>query len=291
MSHSKRNIGTLLAILLVASAAFSAAADVSLELMFRDMDPHLGQGFFLRVVNTRSREELARLSVAEIPGGSFDLEVSGLVVGASYQVDFFADVNGNGLYDAPPADHAWRIELPNVQSDGSLTFTHHALFEDIGWPPVIDGVIAEDEYGNELFDSETGMTVYWYNHDAFLYIGLAAPGTGWLSIGFGPERQMQGANIIIASIEDAVLTIEDHYGSTPTAHRIDDADHILQAAATEAAGESILEFVIPLDSGDDQDRALTAGSEVTVILGYHSSNDSLSARHSARSTTAIVLDN
>jgi len=254
------------------------------------MSPHLGEGFFLRVSNVATEEEITRLSIAEIPATAFDFEISGLVVGESYQVDLFVDVNGNGRYDAPPIDHAWRIDLPNMQSDGSLTFIHNTMFTDIGWPPEIDGIISAGEYENELIDPETGMSVYWDNTAATLIIGLVSPGTGWLSIGFEPERQMQGANILIASVDGTDVVIEDHYGNSPTSHLQDESSHVIQAAGSETDAGSVLEFRIPLDSGDSQDKPLTPGDTVTIILAYHSSNDSLSTRHSARSTSALVLD-
>ena len=290
MSHIRRFAGMPLAILAVLLTAFSAFADINLELKFQDMDPHLGQAFFLRVSNATTEKEITRLSVAEIPAASFELDISGLIPGESYQVDLFVDVNGNGFYDAPPIDHAWRIDLPNMQSDGSLTFVHNTMFTDIGWPPAIDGVIAEGEYAHQLFDSATGMTVYWANSANTLIIGLVSPGTGWLSIGFDPERQMQGANILIAGIDGDVVTIEDHYGNSPTSHKKDDVAHIIQAAGSETSAGSVLEFRIPLNSGDGQDKPLAAGSEVIIILAYHNSNDSLTARHSERSTSSLMLD-
>jgi len=215
MSHIRRFAGMPLAIFAVVLTAFSAFSEINLELKFQDMDPHLGQVFFLRVSNTATEEEITRLSVAEIPAASFKLDISGLIPGESYQVD----VNGNERYDAPPVDHAWRIDLPNMQSDGSLIFVHNAMFTNIGWPPAIDGVIAEGEYAHQQFDSATGMTVYWANSANTLIIGLVSPGTGWLSIGFDPERQMQGANILIAGIDGDAVTIEDHYGNSPTSHK------------------------------------------------------------------------
>jgi len=88
-----------------------------------------------------------------------------------------------------------------------------------------------------------------------------------------------------------VLTIEDHYGHTQTSHRRDDVDHVVQAAGSESDGRSTVEFAIPLDSEDDQDKALEPGTEVVIILAYHRSNDGLTARHSERSTTTIRLEN
>ena len=164
------------------------------------------------------------------------------------------------------------------------------MFTDIGWPPAIDGVIAEGEYTHQLFDSATGMTVYWANSATTLIIGLVSPGTGWLSIGFDPERQMLGANILIAGIDGDVVTIEDHYGNSPTSHKKDDTAHVIQVAGSETNAGSVLEFRIPLDSGDSQDKPLAVGSEVIIILAYHDSNDSLTTRHSERSTSSLMLD-
>jgi len=289
MSHTKRKVLGSISLLAVALFTLGTVAQVSLDLQFEQMDPHVGQALFLRVIDSASLEEIARIEGQEIVAGAFSIELGGLVVGSSYRIELFADVDGNGLYDAPPVDHAWRIELPEVQADGALTFVHSTMFTDIGWPPLLDGLIAEGEYGQMISDTGTGMEVYSYVLGDLLYIGLIAPGTGWLSIGFEPERMMQGANIIIAGIDEDGLVIEDHYGSSPTAHRIDDVDHIIQAAGSESEETSVLEFVIPLDSGDDQDKALEAGSEATIILAYHSSNDRLTMRHTKRSTTTLPL--
>jgi len=289
MSHNRR-ISTL-ALLGAALTVVSVVADVSLELKFQDMSPHQGQAFYLRVTNTVTEEEIMRLSVAEIPAAAFELELSNLVIGESYHVDLFADVNGNGQYDVPSVDHAWRIDLPNMQSDRSLIFVYNTLFTDIGWPPAIDGIIAEGEYAHQLFDSATGMTVYWANSTNTLIVGLTSPGTGWLSIGFDPERQMQGANIFIAAIDGDVVTIEDHYGNSPVSHVQDAKPHIIQAAGSETSDGSVLEFRIPLDSGDSQDKPLAAGDDIVIILSYHRSNDNLTMRHTERSTSTLVLDN
>lgn len=268
----------------------AAYGQATLTMMFREMDPHVGQLFELRVVEEDTGREIARFSVPEIASAAFDLEIADLRLGASYRIDFYADASGNGIYDAPPADHAWRIAFPDVQGDAVRTFTHNLDFTDIAWPPHLDGRIADLEYRNGMIDAETGMSVHWQNDLSTLYVGLVSPGTGWLSIGFGPERQMQGADIVIAAIEDGKLVIEDHYGNAPTTHRRDDVDHVIQAAGSEAEGRSILEFAIPLASGDEQDVELEPGSDVVIILAYHGTNDRLTTLHTARSTASILLD-
>ena len=286
----KRSIGTsgIAATLLIVFSTVTFG-QTALTMMFREMDPHVGQRFELRIVEEASGREIARFTIPEIMA-AFDLEIVDLQLGESYRIDFYSDANGNGRYDAPPSDHAWRVEIPELQGDAEFTFTHNAEFTDIAWPPSLDGQIGELEYRNEMADAATGMTVHWQNDGSTLYVGLVSPGTGWLSIGFGPERQMQGANILIAAIDNGELVIEDHYGNAPTSHRKDTVDHVIQAAGSEAEGRSILEFAIPLVSGDVQDKALEPGSEIAIILAYHASNDGLTARHTKRSTSSILLD-
>ncbi len=268
----------------------AALGQATLTIAFRGMEPHVGQLFELRVVEAATGREIVRFSVPEIASPEFELMVADLRIGASYRIDFYADASGNGIYDAPPADHAWRIALPDVGGDASLTFIHDLDFTDIAWPPYLDGRIGELEYRNGMTDAETGMSVHWQHDGSLLYVGLVSPGTGWLAIGFGPERQMLGANIVIAAIHDGELVIEDHYGNAPTTHRVDDVNHVVHAAGIEAEGRSILEFAIPLASGDEQDVELEPGSETVIILAYHGSSDQLTMRHTARSTASILLD-
>lgn len=276
---------------LAVALSIAAFGQATLTVMFRGMDPHVGQRFELRVVEEGTAREIVRYSVPEIASPEFDLEITDLRPGASYRIDFYADASGNGIYDPPPGDHAWRIAVPDVQGDTKMAFNHNLDFTDIAWPPYLDGRIAEREYRNRITDAETGMSVHWQNDGSVLYVGLVSPGTGWLSIGFGPERRMQGANIVIAAIDDGELVIEDHYGDTPTSHRVDEVDHVIQAAGNEANGRSTVEFAIPLASDDEQDERLEPGSEVVTILAYHATNDRLTVRHTARSTVSILLDN
>lgn len=291
MNYRWKRLGSPLALSLAAFLGLSVMADSSLNLSFQDMDAHVGQAFFVRAVDADSGREVFRLSGASLDSGSFPVEIQNVDPAASYVIDFFVDSNGNGVYDGPPADPAWRLDNLRAVSGETVVFHHSEAFTDIGWPPLIDGLILEGEYARSLVDAQTGMTVTWHIHREILYVGLISPGTGWLSIGFEPTRQMQGANIIIAGIARDVLTIEDHYGDSPISHRKDAVDHIIQAAGSEVDGQSVVEFAIPLDSGDDQDKALTAGARITIILAYHRSDDRLTARHSERSTTSIVLEN
>jgi hypothetical protein len=102
-----------------------------LTINFLSMNPHIGQMLWLNVVDKDTDQEIARLST--IAESEFALVVSGIVPESSYRINFYADHNENGKYDAPSDDHAWRLDLDDVVGDTTLTFTHNTDFEDIEW--------------------------------------------------------------------------------------------------------------------------------------------------------------
>ena len=98
---------------------------------FMNMTPHVGQTMKLAVTDKNTGMELSRVNT--IVSVDFMVDIYGIENGSSYNVDFFADHNGNGAYDVPPTDHAWRMELNDVASDTMLNFTHNTSFTDIQW--------------------------------------------------------------------------------------------------------------------------------------------------------------
>ena len=104
-----------------------------LTLHFTGMNPHIGQLLWVRVVDKSSGHEMGRVKSAQVPGADFDLALPALIEGGSYRIDFWADHNGNGTYDSPPTDHAWRLSAENVVGDTEIDFAHNANFTDIGW--------------------------------------------------------------------------------------------------------------------------------------------------------------
>lgn len=107
--------------------------------------------------------------------------------------------------------------------------------------------------------------------------------------GFDPEFRMQGANYIIAAVTVDGLAIEDHFGTGPTSHRRDARNDVLRAAGIATGGQTVVEFVIPLDSGDAEDKPLLPGRTYTVLLAYHRTSGSFAAIHSARGSVQMEL--
>lgn len=107
------------------------AMDPRLTINFTGMTPHVGQSLWLLVEDRDEGTELLRM--VRVIEESFTIEVPGIEAGNDYRVEFFADHNGNGGYDDPPTDHAWRYDLDAVSEDEVLDFAHNTEFQDIDW--------------------------------------------------------------------------------------------------------------------------------------------------------------
>ncbi len=104
---------------------------MKLTVNFSAMTPHVGQTIWLAVIEQDTKKEIGRVKTKATV--SFSIEVPGIETGKSYWVDFFADHNKNGVYNAPPADHAWRLPLNNVTGNSVINFVHNTTFTDIAW--------------------------------------------------------------------------------------------------------------------------------------------------------------
>jgi hypothetical protein len=104
---------------------------------FTGMTPHIGQLLEIRVVHVATQVEVARTRVESIDTPAFGVTIPDiLVAGERYQVDFYADLNRNRHYNAPPVDHAWRRFIgPVAAANTTLNFAHDPNWVDIEWPP------------------------------------------------------------------------------------------------------------------------------------------------------------
>jgi hypothetical protein len=156
--------------------------------------------------------------------------------------------------------------------------------------PTSDGLIYANEYRNSLYELTTGMSLFWQNDATNLYVGLVSPGTGWAGVGFSNRSGKPGSDIIIGAVSNGTVTIQDNYGVTKELHLVDRASSLLAIGGSETSGETTLEFVIPLASGDSQDVTLVLGQTVAVILAYQATKDSFTAEHTRYSQLQITLD-
>ncbi len=140
-----------------------------------------------------------------------------------------------------------------------------------------------------------GFTLNWATVPGdLLSVKLSAPTTGWLSVGFDPSQAMLDANIIIGYVESSTAVLRDDFGWQMTSHRADTllgGTHDLTVdGGSEAAGETEIQFTIPLNSGDSYDRELMIGNTYTVIFARSANGeDNFTAPHSVTASAQIEI--
>ena len=152
-----------------------------LRVRFAGMTPHLGQKLTLYVRELPSGNYLDTVVVAQIENADFDVKSYVLEPGKSYMVDFYADHNGNGIYDAPPVDHAWRVETGVTMGDEDIDFQHNTNFTDIHSPAGANVLLAEDLVLGAILTDAEGFTLYYFTKDALPDTSLCTGGcvTNW----------------------------------------------------------------------------------------------------------------
>lgn len=104
----------------------------TLTINFTGMTPHVGENLWLAVIDQATKVEIGRVKKS-VTTAAFTIDVAGIESGKSYNVDFWADHNKNGVYDVAPADHTWRLQLNNVTGNSVINFVHNTTFTDIAW--------------------------------------------------------------------------------------------------------------------------------------------------------------
>lgn len=126
-----------------------------------------------------------------------------------------------------------------------------------------------------------------------LSVKVDCPISGWVSIGFNPEKKMKSANIIIGYDANGTWKVEDHFGTRSVAHKADidlgGSVNIDNASCIELNGITSLIFTIPLLSGDQYDGKINIGEETTVIFAA-GKKDSFRSKHSMTAKTKIVFE-
>jgi hypothetical protein len=104
------------------------------NLIFTGFAPHISQLIEVRVIDIDFNRTVGVYRLDELEIVDFTATIPGIIEdGRDYQVDFYADFNDNGIYDAPPTDHAWRIQGTGTSSGLTLHFDHNTNFTDVGF--------------------------------------------------------------------------------------------------------------------------------------------------------------
>ncbi|SCY57964.1 DOMON domain-containing protein [Desulfoluna spongiiphila] len=137
------------------------------------------------------------------------------------------------------------------------------------------------------------MSFSWTVDGENLHVKLTGKTTGWVGVGFNPEKMMKGANFIMGYVKGGKVKVTDHIGNNERNHKADKksggANNTSDIAGSEEGGVTEIFFTIPLNSGDSTDTALDPGGVTTVLLGMGGGRDSFRSVHKFRSVHQVTL--
>lgn len=138
------------------------------------------------------------------------------------------------------------------------------------------------------------MEFHWKIDGDNLVAKVSGKTKGWVGIGFNPVDMMQGANFIVGTVKRNKAKVSDEFGSSSMGHIADKKrggkSSLLASSGSEKGGMTIVEFTIPLDSGDKTDVAIDPNGTTVVLLAM-GSKDSLRIRHNYVATLEVNLSN
>ncbi len=141
-----------------------------------------------------------------------------------------------------------------------------------------------------------GFTLKWRTTtNSYLEVRLSAQTTGWVGVGFGATNAMANANIIIGYVQDNTAFIRDDFGVSQSSHESDislgGADDLLDKEGLEENGITTIMFKMPLNSGDQYDKVLTPGQNISIILAKGGNDaDNFTSSHSSATGSQIMIE-
>jgi hypothetical protein len=147
---------------------------------------------------------------------------------------------------------------------------------------------------NYQHNLDTGKIQFsWTIQEDRIFVLLTANTTGWVGIGFSPEKAMTGANIIIGAVEKGKLSVEDHYATRKNGHTNDEklggVNNILDPFGSEENGITSISFSLQLQSDDKYDKSINPYGITKVMLAFGEGKDSFKTYHPFRFIYEINL--
>jgi hypothetical protein len=143
----------------------------------------------------------------------------------------------------------------------------------------LDGLIAGNEYS--LATPLGKMTVYATRTADMLYLGISAPTTGWVALGFGSDK-MDGALLFLGTVANGKAALSQQRGSGHT-HKAMADTLTVDYAVSEDKGATTLEMAFKAAD------VVAAGQSELTILAAYGATDTITAYHTARDRVTLKL--
>ena len=122
------------------------------------MGDYIGETFKIRVTEVGTDYIVGAKTLSALSDTSFNIDLYVLLDQRDYQIDFYVDVNGNGMYDPPPVDHAWRRMISNATEDTGLNFIPDTMYLDISFDDGLPYSTYHATWGGKWMNQTFGST-------------------------------------------------------------------------------------------------------------------------------------
>lgn len=146
--------------------------------------------------------------------------------------------------------------------------------------PVVDGVIAPDEYGGTQVLGRYSIAMTRIGEE--IYLGMSAQTAGWVAVGLG-SLKMAGATIFIGYVDRNGLKLKPQRGVAHT-HTDTTTDALIGSAGTETGGRTTIELRLKAAP------FLAAGSTQIQMIVAYGNTDSFTLPHAYRSPLIARLN-
>ncbi len=154
-------------------------------------------------------------------------------------------------------------------------------------------VIGSDKYtefqkGNKVVKNE--MHVEWEYTNKEIEFTMAAPTSGWVTIGFNSKQGMAGCYLLMGRVVNGKVEVVEHYTQSPGKYApistYDVRPQVKVISGIEEDGETTIQFKLPQKAISKYQKDLTKNSEYYMVLAYSNHDDF--QHHSAMRTSVKI---
>lgn len=139
---------------------------------------------------------------------------------------------------------------------------------------------------------DKGFELAWKTDVEQVDFELKAPSKGWIALGLNPSFFMEGADFIIAYVDEEGVKIRDDYGASAFSHKSDESlggsSDVMNPSGSEVDGSTIVRFTLSRNSPDSFDSPIPVGKEAVVLLAF-SDKDDFTTIHSWKAKVKITF--
>ncbi len=140
--------------------------------------------------------------------------------------------------------------------------------------------------------SKNNMNIHWHFENDRVHFKINAPTSGWIAIGFNPNKGIKGSYLLMARVKNGKAEVVEHYTLSPGNYKslesLGEKDLVENVKGEELKNFSEVEFSLPINSKTKYRYKLNPGMDYNLIMAF-SRDDDFKHHSMMRTSTQIKL--